>query len=160
MSRPLHAAPHAPSGRRSAVNRFDTNLRIPGPTSLPDEVREAGSRQMINHRGPEFAELLAGVERRIRPFFGTTHQVLFLTCSGSGGLEAAIVNTLSPGDRVLSIVIGAFGDRFARIAQTYGADVTRIDVEWGHAGDPDAVRQALRDAPEPYRALLVTHNET
>jgi predicted phosphoserine aminotransferase len=145
--------------RPSAVNRPDVNLRIPGPTSLPDAVREAGSWQMINHRGPEFADLLGRTERRIQPFFGTHQQVLFLTCSGSGGLEAAIVNTLSPGDRVLAVTIGAFGDRFAKIAGTYGADVTRLDVEWGHAADPAAVAAALRANPG-YRAVLVTHNET
>ena len=141
------------------MNRSDVNLRIPGPTSLPDAIRDVGSRQMINHRGPEFAALLARVERRIQPFFGTRNQVLFLTCSGSGGLEAAIVNTLSPGDRVLAITIGAFGDRFAKIAQTYGADVTRIDVEWGSAAAPTAVGDALRANPGD-RAVLITHNET
>ncbi len=141
------------------MNRIDTNLRIPGPTSLPDDVREAGSRQMINHRGPEFGAILARVERRIKPFFGTTRQVFFLTSSGSGGLEAAIVNTLSPGDRVLGIAIGAFGERFAKIAQIYGADVTRLDVEWGRAADPAMVRAALRANPG-YKAVLVTHNET
>lgn len=141
------------------MNRPDVNLRIPGPTSLPDAVREAGSWQMINHRGPEFAALLARVEGRIRPFFGTAKQVLFLTCSGSGGLEAAVVNTLSPGDRVLAVVIGAFGERFAKIAATYGAGVTRLDVEWGRAADPAAVAAALRAHPG-YRAVLVTHNET
>ena len=141
------------------MNRFDTNLRIPGPTSLPDEVREIGARQMINHRGPEFAELLARVGRRVQPYFGTTAEILFLTSSGSGGLEAAVVNTLSPGDRVLGISIGAFGDRFAKIAKTYGADVTKLDVDWGRAADPAQVRDALRAAPG-WRAVLVTHNET
>lgn len=141
------------------MNRIETNLRIPGPTSLPDDVREAGSRQMINHRGPEFGAILERVERRIRPFFGTTRQVFFLTSSGSGGLEAAIVNTLSQGDRVLGIAIGAFGERFAKIAQIYGADVTRLDVEWGQAADPAMVRAALRANPG-YKAVLVTHNET
>jgi len=141
------------------VNRSDTNLRIPGPTSLPGDVREAGSRQMINHRGPEFGALMKRVEDRVKPFFGTRQQVLFLTCSGSGGLEAAVVNTLSPGDRVLGISIGAFGDRFAKIAQLYGADVTKLDVEWGHAASAAQVRDALRANPG-YRAVLVTHNET
>jgi aspartate aminotransferase-like enzyme len=141
------------------VNRPAVNLRIPGPTSLPDTVREAGSRQMINHRGPEFAGILARVEQRVKPFFGTTEQVLFLTSSGSGGLEAAIVNTLSPGDRVLGISIGAFGDRFAKIAQIYGAEVTKLDVDWGHAAQPAEVSEALRANPG-YRAVLVTHNET
>lgn len=141
------------------MNRFDSNLRIPGPTSLPAEVRQAGSRQMINHRGPEFAALLERVERRIKPFFGTRNQVVFLTCSGSGGLEAAIVNTLSPGDRVLAVSIGAFGDRFAKIAETYGADVTKLAVEWGRAANAAQVRDALRAKPG-YAAVLVTHNET
>ena len=106
----------------------EPNLRIPGPTSLPPAVREAGARQMINHRGPEFAALLERLDRRIRPYFGTKSQVLYLTASGSGGLEAAIVNTLSPGDRVLAISIGAFGERFAKIASLYGADVTLHEV--------------------------------
>jgi aspartate aminotransferase-like enzyme len=141
------------------VNRPDVNLRIPGPTSLPDDVREAGARQMINHRGPEFAALLPRLERRMQPFFGTRNQVIFLTCSGSGGLEAAIVNTLSPGDRVLGATMGAFGDRFAKIAGTYGADVTRLEVEWGNAADPATVEAALRANPG-YKAVLFTHNET
>ena len=141
------------------MTRSDVNLRIPGPTSLPPDVRDAGSRQMINHRGPEFATLLERLDRRIRPFFGTQNQVFFLTCSGSGGLEAAIVNTLSPGDRVLAVTIGAFGDRFAKIAGTYGAEVTKLSVEWGQAADPAQIGEALRANPG-FKAVLVTHNET
>jgi aspartate aminotransferase-like enzyme len=95
------------------VDRFEPNLRIPGPTALPPSVREAGGRQMINHRGPEFAAMLARITDGTKPFFGTTNDVVVLTCAGSGGLEAAIVNTLSPGDRVLGVSIGSFGDRFA-----------------------------------------------
>jgi aspartate aminotransferase-like enzyme len=113
---------------------------------------------MINHRGPEFADLLARTERRIQPFFGTHQQILFLTCSGSGGLEAAIVNTLSPGDRVLAVTIGAFGDRFAKIAEAYGANVDRVSAEWGWAAAPDEVRERLGTAD--YKAVLLTHNET
>ena len=81
------------------MDRFEPNLRIPGPTALPPSVREAGGRQMINHRGPEFAAMLARILEGMKPFFGTTSDVAMLTCAGSGGLEAAIVNTLSPGDR-------------------------------------------------------------
>ena len=106
------------------MDRFEPNLRIPGPTSLPPSVREAGGRQMINHRGPEFAAMLARILEGMKPFFGTVNDVAILTCAGSGGLEAAIVNTLSPGDRVLAVSIGSFGDRFAKIAGIYGADVT------------------------------------
>jgi len=143
------------------VHRFETNLRIPGPTSLPSAVREAGARQMINHRGPEFAAMLARVTDGLKPFFGTTNDIVLLTCAGTGGLEAAVVNTCSPGDRVLAVSIGAFGDRFAKIASVYGAEVTKVDVEWGRAAEPDLLRDALRGAPAGgYRAILLTHNET
>ncbi|MEA2548681.1 MAG: hypothetical protein QOE42_1279 [Chloroflexota bacterium] len=141
------------------MDRFEPNLRIPGPTALPPSVREAGGRQMINHRGPEFAAMLARILDGMKPFFGTTSDVVMLTCAGSGGLETAIVNTLSPGDRVLAVSIGSFGDRFAKIARIYGADVTKIEVEWGQAADPTVVREALRANPAP-RAVLLTHNET
>ncbi|HEY3072809.1 MAG TPA: alanine--glyoxylate aminotransferase family protein [Candidatus Limnocylindrales bacterium] len=143
------------------MDRFETNLRIPGPTSLPSTVREAGSRQMINHRGPEFASMLERITRRIQPFFGTRNDIIVLSCAGTGGLEAAIVNTLSPGDKVLGVSIGEFGDRFAKIAQAYGAEVTKLDVEWGSALTPDALRDALGKAPVGgYKAILITHNET
>lgn len=141
------------------MNRFETNLRIPGPTSLPSAVREAGSRQMINHRGPEFAGMLTRVTDGLRLFFGTKNDIVLVSSAGSGGLEAAIVNALSPGDRVLAISIGAFGDRFARIATVYGADVTKIDIEWGHAASTDDLRKALEAAPG-YKAVLLTLNET
>ena len=141
------------------MDRFEPNLRIPGPTALPPSVRAAGARQMINHRGPEFAAMLARIIEGMKPFFGTTSDVAMITTAGSGGLEAAIVNTLSPGDGVLGVSIGAFGDRFAKIARVYGADVTRLDAEWGYAADADEVRERLRSLPGT-KAVLVTHNET
>jgi aspartate aminotransferase-like enzyme len=141
------------------VDRFEPNLRIPGPTALPSSVRQAGARQMINHRGPEFAAMLDRILTGMKPFFGTTSDVAMLTTAGSGGLEAAVVNTLSPGDRVLGVSIGSFGDRFAKIAGIYGANVTKLDVEWGQAVDPGAIRVALAADPA-YKAVLLTHNET
>jgi aspartate aminotransferase-like enzyme len=141
------------------MDRFEPNLRIPGPTSLPASVREAGARQMINHRGPEFAAMLARVISGMQPFFGTTSDVAVISTAGSGGLEAAIVNVLSPGDRVLGVSIGSFGDRFAKIAGIYGADVTRLEAEWGYAAAADEVRERLRSMPDA-RAVLLTHNET
>ena len=113
-----------------------TNLRIPGPTPCPPPVLEALSQQMINHRGPEFADLLARVTDGLRPFLQTNSDILILTCSGTGVMEAAVVNTLSPGDSVLAVSIGAFGERFADIADAYGASVERMDIEWGAAADP------------------------
>jgi len=143
------------------VHRFEPNLRIPGPTALPPSVREAGSRQMINHRGPEFAAMLGRVIEGMRPYFGTASDIAIITTAGTGGLEAAVVNTLSPGDPVLGVTIGSFGDRFAKIAATYGAVVTKLEVEWGQAADPERLREALLAAPEGgYRAVLMTHNET
>ncbi|MDP9483113.1 MAG: alanine--glyoxylate aminotransferase family protein [Chloroflexota bacterium] len=141
------------------MNRFEPNLRIPGPTVLPPSVREAGARQMINHRGPEFAAMLERVMSGMKPYFGTTGDVAILSCAGTGGLEAAVVNVLSPGDPVLAVSIGSFGDRFAKIAAAYGADVTKIEVEWGQAADPAQIRAALTAAPG-VRAVLLTHNET
>ena len=85
--------------------------------------------------------------------------MLLLTGSGTGALEAAVVNTLSPGDRVLGVTIGSFGDRFAKIASIFGADVERFEVEWGQAADPSVLAAHLA-ANDPYRAVLVTHNET
>ena len=141
------------------MDRFEPNLRIPGPTVLPPSVREAGARQMINHRGPEFAVMLERILTGMKPYFGTTGDIAIITTAGTGGLEAAVVNTLSPGDRVLGVSIGSFGDRFAKIARTYGADVTKIEVEWGRAADPASLREELqRDTS--YRAVLLTHNET
>jgi aspartate aminotransferase-like enzyme len=141
------------------VDRFEPNLRIPGPTALPPTVREAGARQMINHRGPEFAAMLGRILEGMKPYFGTTSDVAMITTAGTGGLEAAVVNTLSPGDRVLGVSIGSFGDRFAKIARTYGADVTPVDVEWGQAAEPAVVREAL-EASGDWQAVLLTHNET
>lgn len=134
-------------------------LRVPGPTPIPEPVREALAKPMINHRGPEFADLIQRVTRRLKTFFQTTHDVLLLTASGTGGLEAAIVNTLSPGDRVLAVSIGYFGDRFAEIARVYGADVVTLSAPPGQAAPPSAVAQAL-EASGPFQAVLVTHNET
>ena len=141
------------------MDRFEPNLRIPGPTALPPSVRVAGGRQMINHRGPEFAAMLERILTGMKPFFGTTSDVAMITTAGSGGLEAAVVNTLSPGDKVLGVSIGSFGDRFAKIAGIYGADVTKLDAEWGYAAAADEVRERLRAMPG-VKAVLLTHNET
>src|SRR6476661_1065330 len=94
--------------RSCPVDRFEPNLRIPGPTALPASVREAGARQMINHRGPEFAAMLERILTGMQPYFGTTNDIAMLSCAGSGGLEAAVVNTLSPGDDVVGVSIGSF----------------------------------------------------
>ncbi|GIW08986.1 MAG: class V aminotransferase [Dehalococcoidia bacterium] len=135
------------------------NLRIPGPTPCPEPVLQAMTRQMVDHRGPEFKEILLRVTDRLKHFFQTQNDLLILTAAGTGGLEAAIVNFLSPGDRVLAVSIGVFGDRFAKIAETYGADVRRLRFPDGTAADPEQVAAALAEDPNIV-AVTVTHNET
>jgi aspartate aminotransferase-like enzyme len=134
-------------------------LRVPGPTPCPPEVLKAMAWPMVNHRGPEFHQMITEVTADLKKVFQTKNDVLLLTGSGTGGLEAAAVNTLSPGDKVLSVSIGVFGDRFASIAKEFGADVISLKVEWGKAADPDAIRKAIKDNPG-IKAVLVTHNET
>jgi aspartate aminotransferase-like enzyme len=135
------------------------NLRIPGPTPCPDLVLQAMTKQMINHRGEEFGKILNRVTANLKTLFQTKNDLFLLTSSGTGGMEAAIVNTLSPGDTVLSVSVGVFGDRFATIARTFGAEVVPLNFEWGKAADPDAIKRALLANPK-IKAVLVTHNET
>jgi len=115
--------------------------------------------QMINHRGAEFGKILRSVTEKLKQAFQTKGDILILTGSGTGGLEAAIVNTLSPGDKVLSLSNGFFGERFAEIAEQFGAEVIHLNFEWGKAVDPDAVEKALKTYSD-IKAVLVTHNET
>lgn len=135
------------------------NLRIPGPTPCPEEVLQAGAQQMMNHRGPEFAQILRRVTDGLNWMFQTSSDVLSVTTSGTGGLEMAIVNTLSPGDKVLAVSIGSFGDRFRNIAKAYGAEIVEYTLEWGEAADPAEVGRLL-DANPDVKAVTVTHNET
>ena len=134
-------------------------LRIPGPTPCPPETLQSMSKQMINHRGKEFISIFNSITDKLKHIYQTKGDVLLLTCSGTGGLEAAIVNTLSPGDKVLAVSCGVFGDRFTDIAEQYGANVKRLSFEWGKPVDPEAINKALR-AESDIKAVLVTHNET
>jgi aspartate aminotransferase-like enzyme len=134
-------------------------LRVPGPTPCPQEVLQAMGRQMMNHRGPEFAKILNNVTDKLKQLFQTKNDLFLLTGSGTGGLEAAVVNTMSPGDKVLSVSIGVFGDRFATIAKTFGAEVIPLKFEWGKAADVAEIKSALKNNPD-VKAVLVTHNET
>jgi aspartate aminotransferase-like enzyme len=136
-----------------------TQLRIPGPTPLPPEVLAIMGKQMINHRAAEFHGMVREVTAKLKTIFQTKNDLYLLTGSGTGGLETAIVNMLSPGDPILSVSIGEFGERFARIATAFGAKVTKLSFDMGTAADPDKVRQALQDNPD-IKAVLITHNET
>lgn len=134
-------------------------LRIPGPTPVPPVVLKAVARPMTDHRNKDFKDIILRVTANIKKIFQTQNDLLMLTSSGTGGMEAAIVNFLSPGDKVLAVIIGNFGERFADIAQAYGADVKRLEFEWGTAADPEAVRKVLKETPD-IKAVIMTHNET
>lgn len=133
-------------------------LLIPGPTPVPPSVVQAMSRPMIGHRSEEFATLHRRIQEKIKQVFCTEHEVFILTCSGTGGLEAAVANVLSPGDRVLALITGNFGERFANIARAYGAEVDEVHFGWGNDVDLAVVEEKL--ARGGYKAVLATHNET
>lgn len=135
---------------------------IPGPTNVPDELRRAMDVQTRDHRSPDFAALLRPVLADLRPLFGTQAAEIFLfTCSGTGGWEAAITNTLSPGDKVLIARYGVFSARWIDMCQRHGLDVIVLDCEWGTGAPADHIEAALRDPDHgDIRAVLVTHNET
>jgi aspartate aminotransferase-like enzyme len=135
------------------------NLRLPGPTPVPEDVVKAMSKPMIDHRGQEFHGAMKRLTANLQRAFETKNEVYVLTSSGTGGMEAAIVNVLSPGDKVLAVSIGNFGDRFSKIAKSYGADVTDLKFPEGEAADPAAIREKLKAEPT-IKAVLVTHNET
>ena len=143
----------------TSMEEESVNLRIPGPIPVPEDILEAMAQPMINHRGPEFKEMLYRVTKRLKQVFDTESDLYILTASGTGAMEAAVVNTLSPGDHVVCASMGFFGDRFGQIARIFGADVTMLDFTPGSAVDPEAIRTALRSDPE-VKAVLVTHNET
>ena len=133
-------------------------LRLPGPTTVPERVRDAIARPALNHRGPEFMAIIYRAEELLKPILGTRNPVMFLACSGTGVMEASLVNVLAPGERVLICVNGQFGDRFAAIARAIGASVDVLDVAWGQTLDPAEIER--RVSAVDYRAVVVVHNES
>ena len=136
-----------------------TDLRIPGPTPLPPEVLQAMQHEMIPHRNADFRELFSDLLAQMRRFHGTSDSVVVLPGSGSAGFEFTIVNTLSPGDKVLSISCGSFGERYATVATILGLNVVRKELPWGSAATSRIVAQALDEHPD-VKAVLYTYNET
>jgi len=134
-------------------------LLTPGPVSVPERVRLAMARGVLHHRAPEFIPLFREVRANLRRVFQTEQEVLILTSSGTGAMEAAVANTLSPGDRAVVVRGGKFGERWAEICAAYGIRTENVDVEWGRAVEPAAVRAAFARTPDA-RALLVQACET
>ena len=114
---------------------------------------------VVYHRGPDFPALLTGVVEDLKRLFPTTHEVFVLSTSGTGAMEAAVVNTLSTGDTVIVARAGNFGARWDKICAAYGIQVVTVEAPWGRAIDPDKVAQALKTNPHT-RAVLATHSET
>ncbi len=133
-------------------------LMAPGPTPVPPEVLAAGARPILHHRGPDFREIMRRCLGRLQKVLRTENDVLVFTASGSGGFESAVVNLLSPGDRVLIVSAGEFGERWSALASTYGADVEVLRYPWGETPRPEDLRSKLADRGS--EVVLLVHSET
>lgn len=134
-------------------------LLTPGPTPLPERVRLVLAKDMIHHRKSEFKAVMGRVQERLRVLFGTADVVLPLSCSGTGAMTAAVYSLFTPGQRVLVVEGGKFGQRWREIALSRGLEVTTLEVPWGEAVDPQAVATALKADPG-IAAVLIQHSET
>jgi alanine-glyoxylate transaminase/serine-glyoxylate transaminase/serine-pyruvate transaminase len=136
-------------------------LQIPGPTNVPDRVLRAMDRAVIDHRGPEFAKLGQEVLAGLRPVFKTKSHVVIFPASGSGAWEAAIVNTLSPRDRVLMFETGHFSNQWKDVAERHGLQVDYVPGNWRKGASPAEAEQRLsKDTKHLIKAVMVVHNET
>jgi aspartate aminotransferase-like enzyme len=136
-------------------------LFIPGPVTVSDAVLAAMAKPMVDHRGPEYKAIQDRIREKLKPIFGTAHEIHLLGSSGTGGLEAAVTNLFAPGEKVLACPIGVFGNRFIEIARTWGIDVEVLDTAWGAATDPKALKARLdADKNREIKGVLLTHNET
>jgi aspartate aminotransferase-like enzyme len=142
----------------STIIPSDYRLRLPGPTTVPERVRNAMALPVVSHRGPEFRAILADAIDMLRAVAGTKADIFMLGCSGTGAMEAALANVLAPGDAILVVSCGQFGERFISIAETMGVVVDRIEVPWGRTPDPAAVAERLKS--RGYRAVVCVHNES
>lgn len=136
-------------------------LQIPGPTNVPDRILRAMDRPTIDHRGPEFAALSKQCLQDLRTVFQTDDPVVIFPASGTGAWEAALVNTLSPGDRVLMFETGHFATLWREVASRLGLQVDFVAGDWRHGVDAETVEARLRDdARHEIKAVMVVHNET
>ena len=134
-------------------------LLAPGPTPVPPEILLTMANPIIHHRAPEFAQLFNAVREDLKWLFQTRNDVLILACSGTGGMEGAVANFLSPGDKALVVNGGKFGERWTKLCKTFGIQVLEIKVEWGHTVDPQTVADALKKDPS-IKAVYVQASET
>ena len=136
-------------------------LQVPGPSNIPERVLRAIAQPVLDHRGPAWAALQAEVFERVRPIFKTQEPVMIFPASGTGGWESALVNTLSPGDRVLTFDSGQFAVLWTNMARKLGLDVQTLATDWRRAPSPEAIEAVLsEDRAHAIKAVLLVHNET
>jgi len=136
-------------------------LMTPGPTMLPPSVLEVMRRQIIHHRTADFEAAWSEMHEDLKYVFQTKETVMTFSASGSGAMEASVVNLFSPGDKVLVVSIGAFGDRFVTIAETFGLDVVKLAYDWGKAANVQDIKDILADdIHKEIKGVFITHNET
>jgi serine---pyruvate transaminase len=134
-------------------------LLTPGPTPVPPEVLAAMSHPVVHHRGPDFRPIYERCLARLREVFRTEQEVLMFASSGTGTMESAVANLCSPGDRVVAVSAGSFGERWVAIATAYGLDVERVDYAWGEVPSADDLAARLRELGGA-KAVFITHSET
>ncbi len=134
-------------------------LFTPGPTQISERVIMAMSQPMQHHRSPEFKELFVEASELLKQFFKTSDDVLTLTASGSGAMEACIVNLMKKGEKVITLEGGKFGQRWGDISRAYGLEVVPVEIEWGEAIEPERVAEVVRAHPD-VAAVCMTHSET
>ena len=134
-------------------------LFTPGPTPVPPQVLAALAEQVIHHRAPDFREVYARVLARLKDVHRTTSEVLLFTCSGTGGFESAIVNLCSPGERVLAVSAGSFGERWAAMARSFGCEVEELRYAWGETPTAEDLTRKLGEI-EPVSLVFLVHSET
>jgi alanine-glyoxylate transaminase/serine-glyoxylate transaminase/serine-pyruvate transaminase len=150
-----------PQGGLMTVQRGRHFLQIPGPTNVPDRVLRAMDQPTIDHRGPEFAKLVFSIFEALKPVFKTTGDVVIFPSSGTGAWEASLVNTLSPGDKVLMFETGQFAMLWHRMAKNLGLNAEIVPGDWRHGADPAQLENLLReDRERQIKAVAVVHNET
>jgi alanine-glyoxylate transaminase/serine-glyoxylate transaminase/serine-pyruvate transaminase len=136
-------------------------LQVPGPSNIPDRVLKAIAAPVLDHRGPEFTKLGREVLDRIKPVFKTRQPVMIFPASGTGGWESALVNTLSPGDTVMTFNTGQFAVLWEKMAKQLGLNVQTVTTDWRRGPSPEAIEAALaEDKSHQIKAILLVHNET
>jgi aspartate aminotransferase-like enzyme len=134
-------------------------LLSPGPTPVPENVLAAAAEPIIHHRTPEFSGIFMEVSEGLKYVFGTEEDVFVLTSSGSGAMETAVINTLNPGDKVITLSGGKFGERWGKICRAYGVEVREIELEWGELFSKEQLAEELKALPET-KAVFATLSET